>query len=236
MNILKSALIVFSKALFPNRCNLCGEVIEFNASVCEACKNPPEIKQPLCIYCASSKEDCICKQHKNEYKQIVAPYYYKDSITGAVNNFKNNDMMFLSDRFCSDIFKCISDNYKEICFDAVTYIPLHPFREHMRGFNQSELLANGIADRLHIPVLPLLKKMRYTGTQHKKNASERKADVFGSYDVNDNYKNALDNKVILLIDDVKTTGSTLNECAKMLKIYGAQSVYCASFAITKKEK
>lgn len=236
MNIFKSALISLSKALFPNRCELCGEVIELSQRTCNCCENPPIIKAPLCEYCGASKEVCCCKKHKNEYKQIVAPYYYEDSIVTAVHRMKNNDMSFLVKRLGSDVADCISDNYSDILFDMITFVPLRQFQERKRGFNQSELLANEISDKINIPVVSLLQKVRYTGVQHHKSARERKADIFGAYDVIDEYKTELDGKTILLIDDVKTTGSTLSECAKMLKIYGAKAVYCASIAVTNRVK
>lgn len=236
MSILKSALNTFSVALFPKRCELCGEVIEINQTVCNRCRTLPLIKPPLCEYCGVSKDDCHCRKHKNEYKQIVAPYYYKDSIVTAIHRFKNNDMPFLCSRLGDDMYHCITELYSEIAFDAVSYVPLREFHQRTRGYNQSELLAQYVADKMNVPVFPMLKKVRYTGVQHHKSAAERKAAVFGSYDVSDEFKNLLDGKIILLIDDVKTTGSTLNECAKMLKIYGAKSVYCSVAAITNIKK
>lgn len=236
MNVLKKSLKKMSYILFPRRCELCGEVIEVDDSVCEACKNPPLIKPPVCEHCGASKEDCVCKKHKNEYKKIISPYYYKDSIVTAVHRFKNSDMTFLADRFSKDICKCIEENCSNVTFDFVTFVPLRYLKEKRRGYNQSEILAERIAEHFALEVVPCLKKVRYTGVQHKKSASRRKADVFGAYDVDKEYLTSIDGKKILLVDDVKTTGSTLNECAKMLKIYGATSVYCASVAVTNRIK
>lgn len=236
MSVFKSALITFSKVLFPNRCELCGEVIALDRKVCKSCENPPVIQPPLCEYCGSSETECSCKKHKHEYKQIVAPYYYRDSLVYAIHRYKNSEMLFLADRLSEDIYKCVKAYYGDISFDMITYVPLRKLRQRKRGFNQSELLARKISEKLGAPALPLLVKIRYTGVQHHKSAMERKADVFGSYDVSDKYKNRLDGKTILLIDDVKTTGSTLNECAKMLKIYGAKSVYCAVAAIANNKR
>ncbi|MCH5320782.1 MAG: ComF family protein [Eubacterium sp.] len=236
MSELKSALSALSKAIFPNRCELCGEVIELDETVCSDCKNPPIIKAPLCEFCGASKDECNCKKHKNEYKQIVAPYYYKDTLVPAIHRFKNGDMPFLANKLGDDIAKCISEHYSDLAFDMITFVPLRNFHERKRGFNQSELLANRVSKHINAPVISLLKKVRYTGVQHHKSAMERKADIFGAYDVADDYKNGLDGKTILLIDDVKTTGATLNECAKMLKIYGVKAVYCSAVAITNNEK
>lgn len=234
MNELKNALKKLSKALFPNRCSVCGEVIELDSDICINCRELPLIKAPLCEYCGASKNDCVCRKHKNEFKQIVAPYYYTDSLVMAIHRFKNNDMPFLAKRLGTDMAECVIENYCDIVFDMITYVPLRSFHERKRGYNQSELLAEVLSDRINVNVYNLLIKVRYTGVQHHKKAVRRAADIFGSYDVAEEYKTQLNGKTILLIDDVKTTGSTLNECAKMLKIYGAKAVYCAAVAITKK--
>lgn len=233
MNNFLSALMRLSFVLFTRRCEICGEVTEFNQELCDDCKSLEQIASPRCEFCGYSKEDCICKKHKNEYKQIVAPYYYKDSVARAVNNFKNHDMPFLSKRLALEMTDVINDCYGEICFDVVTYVPLRKFKKLKRGYNQSELLAKGISQSLGVKCLPLIKKVRYTGVQHFKTARERKAAVFGAYDIDKKYKSALEGKTVLLIDDIKTTGSTLNECAKMLNIYGAKAVYACTFALTK---
>ncbi|MCD7796675.1 MAG: hypothetical protein LUG95_03415 [Clostridiales bacterium] len=85
---------------------------------------------------------------------------------------------------------------------------------------------------------PLLVKVEHTKPQKKLSARRRKVNLYGAFDVID--KEYVEGKTILLIDDVKTTGSTLNECTKMLKIYGAKAVYCATLAIvepkSKKDK
>lgn len=232
MSELKSALSALSKAIFPNRCELCGEVIELDEKVCCKCKNPPVIKAPFCEFCGASKEECNCKKNKNEYKRIISPYYYTDSLVPAIHRFKNGGMPFLAERFTADLAKCISEHYSDVSYDVITFVPIRDFQKRKRGFNQSQLLSEKVAEKINVPVASILKKIRYTGVQHYKSAMERKADIFGAYDVVDDYKDSLECKTILLIDDVKTTGATLNECSKMLKIYGAKEVYCAVVAIT----
>lgn len=236
MNELKSALKRFSDFLFCRRCTICGDVVEIDCDLCDECKALKKIENPRCMHCGCSKNDCTCKNRKNEYKQIIAVYYYKDSIVRAVSNFKNNDMPFLADNMADEIYSLIVQDYGDINFDYITYVPLRRLHQAKRGFNQSQLIADRLSKRMSVKIVSLLKKIRYTGVQHHKSARERSADVFGAYDVVDKYKYKLDGKTILLIDDVKTTGSTLSECAKMLKIYGAENVYAAAFAVTKKEK
>lgn len=236
MSELKSALKRFFDFLFCRRCRICGEVVEIDCDLCDECKALKQIENPRCIHCGCSKNDCTCKNRKNEYKQIIAVYYYKDSIIRAILNFKNNDMPFLTENMAAEIYSLIEQEYNNINFDYITYVPLRKLHQAKRGFNQSQLIADKLSKRMGVEVITLLKKIRYTGVQHHKSARERSAAVFGAYDVVDKYKYKLDGKTILLIDDVTTTGSTLNECAKMLKIYGAENVYAAAFAVTKKEK
>lgn len=235
MSNLKTALSQLALIVFPKRCALCGEVIELTDKLCERCRNISKIKAPICEFCGASSDDCTCKKHKNEYKRVVAPYYYEDSMISAIHRFKSSDMTFLADSFAFDMLTVINDNYCDIVFDYVTFVPLRKFKERCRGYNQSQLLARKISSALGVELLPLLKKVRYTGVQHYKSAKARKADVFGAYDVSEKYAQSVNGKTILLIDDVRTTGSTLNECAKMLKIYGANSVYCATVCISIKK-
>lgn len=225
-----------SYVFVPRRCELCGEIVELDELMCDDCKRLMPISSPRCMQCGCSKDDCSCKKHKNEYKQLAGVYYYEGSIVRAVHNFKDLNMPFLSKRFACDMLKVIDECYSDIAFDYVTFVPLRSFKEHKRGYNQSQLIAEHISKSMNVQMLPILQKIRYTGVQHKKSEQQRKADIFGAYDVKGKFRNSIENKIILLVDDVKTTGSTLCECAKMLNIYGAKEVYAISFALTKKEK
>lgn len=110
-------------------------------------------------------------------------------------------------------------------------VPLHPRRKRWRGFNQSELLASYISTNLSkdstIPMhSDILLRKRYTPPQMKiKNYSERKENIQQAFSLNNAM--AIQEKTILLIDDIATTGSTLSECARVLKQHGAKKVYAA---------
>ena len=128
----------------------------------------------------------------------------------------------------------INESFCDINFDFVTFVPLSKRRYRKRGYNQAELLALKIADRLSIPCLKSLNKIRETETQRGASAKERRVNLFGAFDLVDGFD--IDGKTVLLVDDVKTTGSTLNECSEILKAYGAKAVYCSVFAVTKRKK
>lgn len=229
MNDFVIALKRFVKLFFPNRCEFCGDVIEFNKTVCKDCENLPKIASPICENCGKSKNECDCKNRKNEYKMIVAPYYYRDKVVKAVHRYKESEMRFLSERFGRDISNCVKNHYSDISFDVVTFVPMRKWDIRKRGYNQSEILAKIVSNNIDVELMNLLVKTHRTKPQKRSTARERKVNVFGAFDVSD--KEYVNGKTILLIDDIKTTGSTLNECAKMLKIYGAKEVYCAALAV-----
>ncbi|MBQ9556026.1 MAG: ComF family protein [Muribaculaceae bacterium] len=101
--------------------------------------------------------------------------------------------------------------------DAVTAVPLHRSKLAQRGYNQSEYLARGIADALHIPYIEALKAIRPHATQTRKGAMERWQNIQGNYILHEKNASQLAGKHILLVDDVITTGSTLTVCATLLK-------------------
>lgn len=231
---MRKNMSLLGKILFTNRCILCGDVIELDDEFCEECKNPPVISLPVCESCGCSKEDCCCKKHKNEYKAIAAPFYYEDKITASVNRLKEQDMPQLADYLGECIADTVSKSFNDVKFDYITFVPLGELKKMRRGYNQAELLARAVAKINSIEISEILYKRRYTKTLHKSNSGiNRKTLVFGAFDVYEESKKDIFGKTILLIDDVKTTGATLNECAKMMKIYGAEAVYCATAAITK---
>ena len=123
----------------------------------------------------------------------------------------------------------VKETFSDVSFDVITCVPLSKRRKNDRGYNQAELLARSVSKNLGIPYSELLRKVVNNKVQHKENARERKINVYGVYDLIDGVD--VNGKTVLLVDDVKTTGSTLNECAKMLKMHGAEKVFVVTFVI-----
>jgi ComF family protein len=110
----------------------------------------------------------------------------------------------------------------------VVPVPLHPARQRERGFNQAALLANLLVPSAAAPVREILERTRYTTTQTAHDRAERMENLHGAFRLRKN-QDVRDLRV-LLIDDVLTTGSTLSECARVLKAAGAASVHAATAA------
>lgn len=233
MSLLKSVSAVVNTALFPNKCRICGAIIEYDRTLCAECENARRIKPPLCLACGCEKADCICKKdrHKPEYKAVIAPYYYQDSIAGGVLNCKMNDLPSLTEAQGAEIAKCVKSFYGLVDFDCVTYIPMRRYDEKYRGFNQSALLAEEVARSCGYECCALLVKKRRTKMQKRQRAASRYVNMYNAFDLAANCD--VEGKTILVVDDVKTTGATLSSAALTLKAYGAESVYCAVFAVVK---
>jgi len=129
-------------------------------------------------------------------------------------------------RFLSDL---IIDRCLPPQFDIIVPVPLHSKRLKERGFNQSFLLAHQINKKLSLPVIADdLQRIKWTRPQVELDWRERASNVKGAFTLIDNEE--IKGKEVLLIDDVYTTGSTVNECARVLKKAGAKKVYVATVA------
>jgi competence protein ComFC len=114
--------------------------------------------------------------------------------------------------------------------DFLTFVPLHPKRQRRRGFNQAELLAKQLGKYWGIPVLPTLKRVINTSPQAELDREQRLEHLKGAFEVEKNSAKTITGKQLILIDDVATTGSTLNEAAKMLKKQGSTRLTGVVFA------
>ncbi len=233
MSVFTESFDILKAALFPNKCRICGEIIEFDEELCSKCESAERIRMPICTKCGCEKADCICKKdpHKPEYKAVAAPFYYKDSIARGVLNCKMNDLPGLAAAQGAEIAETVKTIYESIDFDCVTYIPMRKYDEKYRGYNQSELLAHVVGEQCGLTCCDLLVKKRRTKMQKRQTASNRFVNMYNVFGLNP-CANVTD-KTVLLIDDVKTTGATLSSAALTLKAYGAKAVYCAVFAIVK---
>lgn len=111
--------------------------------------------------------------------------------------------------------------------EAIVPVPLHWGRKWRRGYNQSEILAREVGKILGLPVVPALRRVRYTVSQVRLNEDERAKNVRGAFATNEKVSIS---STVLIVDDVYTTGATLNECARVLKSAGAQRVFALTLA------
>lgn len=221
---------IFLWVFFTNKCKYCNRLIKFGEELCDDCRdNLPVIKGEKCKYCGAEKKRCNCKKHKREYDGITAPFYYEDSIALSVRRLKFNGKDFLANSLAEEMAECVKEDFGEIKFDFICFVPFTLSQKFHRNYNQSELLAERLSKKLNIPLNKVMIKLFDTKPQHNTSFRYRSGNVFGVYDIKENAD--VKGKTILLVDDVKTTGSTLNDCARILKIRGAEKVYCTVAAL-----
>ena len=227
--------------LFPPRCPFCDGVLicsmlaprEF---VCHRCRDKAEYaKEPVCCLCGQPLEDgreeyCYdCSRKKHAYTQGKALWVYKGAVKDSLYRFKYQNRQEYAKYYGRELCRVHGGWIKRCKIQAIAPIPLSKKRMRQRGFNQAELVARHVGRELGIPVYPgLLLRVRDTKAQKELNDEERKNNLKRAFKTSIN-KVQLDH--ILLIDDIYTTGSTMDEAAGELRQAGARKIYCLSISI-----
>lgn len=123
---------------------------------------------------------------------------------------------------------------QRIVADAVIPVPLNKRKERERGYNQSDFIAAGISEKMRLPVLAsAVRRVKYTTTQTKLNADERKENIADAFVVDSRFRDSIGDKTIIVTDDIITTGSTIQEIGNVLKDAGAKRIIAASAGLAK---
>ncbi len=226
---------IIIKLLYPQRCRYCNNVIDIRREICHTCENTlNKIDGEICKLCGKSVDVCDCGHKKHFYKCVCAPFYYEGAASRAIWRFKFHNATKLSKIFAEDMAECFNKHYKGYDFDLCTFVPSTKEDFKKRGYNQAEFLARDFCEITQIKCEDLLDKVFQTQSQHNLSGAERSGNLIGAIELKDGVD--VENMRVLLIDDIKTTGATLNECAKMLLIGGAAEVFCLTVAVTNKNK
>ena len=232
MNIsqkISSLLTGVLDIIFPMQCNLCGNNIE-TEGMCQVCwKKINWISDPRCEICGApftvllNNICAICLEKKPHFDKAISVFEYDDFSKNIIIKFKHYDSTHLT-KYISSLMYLASKPYVDEAHIIVP-IPIHLSRRLKRKYNQSELIAMEISRASGLPYEPrILKKHKKTLSQEELSAQKRKTNVKGSFSINKFYKDMIKDKEIILVDDVFTTGSTVNECSKILKKNGVKKV------------
>ena len=211
-------------ALYPKRCASCKEITGDGGALCGDCADKLErVRTPICVACGNTVKECECDTFIYHFDGVVAPFKNKGVAQDMVYSYKFTKDFSCVDFIVENMTKALKESYADINFDCITFVP-----KKRREFNQCKPLAKGISKSLNIPVrADALIKIKDNQVQHKLSLIERFGNVQNVYRGGER----LNRQTVLLIDDIKTTGATLNECAKELKFSGAQKVYCVTALI-----
>lgn len=176
--------------------------------------------------------DCMRAQH--HYIKGYAVFIYEGIIKNSLLQFKFKGKQEYADYYIEAIMTTFSNQLLAHHFDYIIPVPLHPRKLRERGFNQALLLAAGIGNRIGTEVMPDgLLRIRYTMPQKKLDDKERLKNLEKAFLVNPKKAKLLSGKQILIVDDIYTTGSTIEACTNLLLGAGCSAVYFVTICIGK---
>lgn len=226
-----------ASVLFPAPCEICGAVLTRASMlpICEACFAAFQpLRGPLCACCgrpfvseatldAKAPKCFACRREVYAFDCARSFGAYTDQMVRAIGLLKYEKLTGLGRWFAERLRQIVQENSALGSVDVVVPVPLHPVRLRERGYNQAELVAKPLARKLHLPLGPyLLVRTKPRPARLLLSRRERWLTVRGAYETRKSAR--VDNLRVLLIDDVFTTGATLDACARALKKAGARSV------------
>lgn len=230
----------FLDLVFPRTCAGCGRPVEGLAErhVCWDCRAAiPVITDPFCSVCGDPVDGEVehdyvcsfCRDRRPHFDLARSAVRFRGPLKDIIHALKYGHASCLVRDLAPYLAACVRTCYPRVLADAVTFVPLYPRRERERTYNQSALLSRRLAALLGLPYLPsALRRVRDTSTQTHLDSHARRLNVRGAFvAVNERW---LRGRQILLVDDVMTTGATVDECARTLKDAGAAGVFVVTVA------
>jgi ComF family protein len=224
--------------VYPAACAGCGTKVEAPSYLCCGCSaTAPRLKPPFCDRCSEafpaeigSEFTCAnCNDRTLHFQAAVSAYRSRGLVRKLVHDFKYHEQRHLRHVLAGWLGETLDDpRLRDRRFDMLVPVPLHPARQRERGYNQAQLIAELLSRRSGIPLLEALERIRYTTTQTAYDRAERIENLRNAFRLRRHA--SVQGLRVLLIDDVLTTGSTLSECARVLKRSGAICVYAATAA------
>lgn len=236
MSFFKTVLHTVLDLIVPPLCPICKKHVLSTHGLCAECfKQIHFISRPYCEICGKPFEFDIpeetrcgaCCKKNPIFTKARSAFLYDSFSAKLILPFKHSDHLELTPLLTNLLYRAGTDLFKET--DLIIGVPLHRFRYIKRKYNQADILAKALAKKTTIPYHPhILIRKRATVSQGHMKSTERKLNVAGAFTIKN--KDAIQDKNILLIDDVFTTGATLNECTKTLLKNGAAKVFVLTLA------
>ncbi len=237
MKLLKQVLFPTSK-----QCVLCNRKYIDNMlslkklpMICHICDDRiPYIRLPICTCCGREMEadasplcsDCL-KRSITYFVCNRSAVRFNDVMREWIHTYKFHGREHLVIGLVELLYTTYNQYYQSQNIDAITFIPLHEDRLFERRFNQAEQLAVGLSKKTALPVISTLTRIRYTEKQSHQSRNERLHSIAGAFQY---IESTSTKNSILLVDDIYTTGSTLNEAAKTLQQNGWEKIYTCTIA------
>ena len=231
--------------LFPRHCPFCNQLLPYPEILCKSCRaRLPLIGQPTCFRCGKPLGDehqelCYdCRIFPKSFDQGLALFLYNSMTRSSIVAFKYHNQRYLSDFYVEGICRVHLRQLKEWHLQAIIPIPIHKNKRKKRGYNQAGLIANQLALRLNLPCYTdLVLRNQDTLPQKQFSPQARLNNLKKAFGLNPRYTDSLNHltilelKRVLLVDDIYTTGATMESCTRLLKSAGVEKVYIYSLCI-----
>jgi ComF family protein len=224
---------------FPPRCPVCDKVLKKSEKICRNCKKELKwVKDPVCLRCGkpleeTTKEYCHdCDGRDFHYKRGYALWVYEGGAKRSVGAFKYKGRQEYKRFYGQMLCDVYGKELRRIGITTIVPVPVHKERKRLRGYNQAELIAVELGERLGLPVeVKGLKRVRATKPQKGLGLKAREENLRRAFACDRRSFWGKDLKKVLLVDDIYTTGSTIEACAKCLLEAGAKEVYFITLCI-----
>ena len=222
--------------LFPRRCPICDKPVDkMGHYVCKSCQGTIRyVKAPYCMKCGKSlrddtKEYCLDCQKTEHFFQSGRALYEYETIKMSIYRFKYEGRKEYAEVYGKELAKHFGEWIKERKVDAIVPVPLHKEKEKKRGYNQAALIARAFGKELNIPVKEeMVKRVRVTMPQKELNGKERQNNLKNAFKIG---KNDVKLNTVVVVDDIYTTGATMDAVTACLIRAGIKKVYCISLTI-----
>jgi ComF family protein len=203
-------------------CDDCWRMIRLiTPPYCPCCGEP--FRSPMALTSSPEYRCGACRAQPPHFDHARAIGRYEGPLRQAIHQFKYRGKLHLKRPLLRLALEHFDTHFPATAFDAIIPAPLHRERLMQREFNQATVLAKGLARYLHVPMLEqLLVRVRSTRPQVELSGRERRQNVKQAFAVTD--AATLEDKQVLVVDDVFTTGATLGEIARTIKVAGARQV------------
>ncbi|MCR5321896.1 MAG: ComF family protein [Lachnospiraceae bacterium] len=231
----------FLRSLFPRKCPCCRGAIRPDMLICPECRDVfKHIQPPYCLKCGRHVEEedeycreCASKDHG--YTAGIAVFEYDSRMKRSMSDFKFNGWRENGEYYVQEALKYHADDILRFGPYALIPVPIHKSKRAYRGYNQAEIIADGIGEALNISVVKdLLVRNKKTSAQKTLGQESRSANLKSAFSCNtDRYDEESIGRLfprVMLIDDIYTTGATMEGCTRALMSAGVQQVGILSIA------
>lgn len=216
---------------YPLTCPICNKVLTRGEKICKQCEEEINvIREPKCQKCGkalsgSEKIYCRdCQEKQHIFDKGVAVFEHKGQIRESIYRFKYNNARVYAEYYADVAVQIYGKLFKSWEIDAIVPVPIYKERELKRGYNQAYVFAKEVSERLKIPLEnKLLIRIKNTLPQKELAENMRYLNLKDAFAVNKEQMKGVKN--ILLVDDIYTTGSTVDACSSILKKAGIKKVY-----------